>query len=332
VKALSDLVVSRSMIRALGPAVNSGRSVLLYGSPGNGKTTIASILGGVFTDIIHIPYCIEIDGQIIKVFDPTLHQPMEDLTEDLTGAVSEEVSLRTETIDRRWVACKRPLVITGGELTLAMLDLNFNPYSRFYEAPLHMKAIGGTYVIDDLGRQLVRPDDLLNRWIGPMETRVDYLTLNTGKTFEIPFDELLIFSTNLMPEDIMDPAFLRRIPYKLGVPAPTPEQYLETFRIESSSMGIDYDDDIGRYILREVTERFEQPLSFYQPKFILQQVYHACRFEGRDPELTEEYIHEACQHLAPRSEDLGMTRFTYSWDKEQKKGRDGDDWVPPEGA
>jgi predicted ATPase with chaperone activity len=173
VKALSDLVVSRSMIRALGPAVNSGRSVLLYGSPGNGKTTIASILGGVFTDIIHIPYCIEIDGQIIKVFDPTLHQPMEDLTEDLTGAVSEEVSLRTETIDRRWVACKRPLVITGGELTLAMLDLNFNPYSRFYEAPLHMKAIGGTYVIDDLGRQLVRPDDLLNRWIGPMETRVD---------------------------------------------------------------------------------------------------------------------------------------------------------------
>jgi hypothetical protein len=157
-------------------------------------------------------------------------------------------------------------------------------------------------------------------------------TLNTGKTFEIPFDELLIFSTNLMPEDIMDPAFLRRIPYKLGVPAPTPEQYLETFRIESSSMGIDYDDDIGRYILREVTERFEQPLSFYQPKFILQQVYHACRFEGRDPELTEEYIHEACQHLAPRSEDLGMTRFTYSWDKEQKKGRDGDDWVPPDGA
>jgi energy-coupling factor transporter ATP-binding protein EcfA2 len=324
VKALSDLVVSRSMIRALGPAVNSGRSVLLYGSPGNGKTTIASILGGVFTDIIHIPYCIEIDGQIIKVFDPTLHQPMEDLTEDLTGAVSEEVSLRTETIDRRWVACKRPLVITGGELTLAMLDLNFNPYSRFYEAPLHMKAIGGTYVIDDLGRQLVRPDDLLNRWIGPMETRVDYLTLNTGKTFEIPFDELLIFSTNLMPEDIMDPAFLRRIPYKLGVPAPSPEQYLETFRIESSSMGIDYDDDIGRYILREVTERFEQPLSFYQPKFILQQVYHACRFEGRDPELTEEYIHEA--------EDLGMTRFTYSWDKEQKKGRGDEDWVPPDGA
>ncbi len=333
VKALSDLVISKSMIRSLGPAVNSGRSVLLYGSPGNGKTTIASILGHVFTDIIHIPYCIEIDGQVIKVFDPTLHEPMEDLSLDLTGAAAEEeVSIRTESVDRRWVACKRPLVITGGELTLAMLDLNFNPHARFYEAPLHMKAIGGTYVIDDLGRQLVRPDDLLNRWIGPMETRVDYLTLNTGKTFEIPFDELLIFSTNLMPEDIMDPAFLRRIPYKLGVPAPSPEQYLETFRIESSSMGIDYDDDIGRYVMNEVTERFEQPLAFYQPKFILRQIYHACRFEGRDPELSEELIHEACMHLAPRSEDLGMTRFAYSWDKEQNKGRAQDEWEPPDGA
>lgn len=334
VRGLSQLIIDDSMIRALGPAINSGRSVLLYGSPGNGKTTVAEIVGSVFADIIHVPYCVDVDGQIIKIFDPTLHQAVEDLESDLIGGVRSDVSIRAEDIDRRWVACKRPLVITGGELSLAMLDLNFNPHSRFYEAPLHMKAIGGTFVIDDLGRQLVRPDDLLNRWIGPMETRVDYLTLNTGKTFEIPFDELLIFSTNLLPEDIMDPAFLRRIPYKIGMPAPTPEQYLETVKMESAAVGLAWDEAMAKFIMREVTERFEQPLAFFQPKFLMQQIQGACRFEGREAELTPELIHEACRHLAPRSKDLGMERFTFNWDKERIKSRQGDneEWVPPEGA
>jgi hypothetical protein len=193
-----------------------------------------------------------------------------------------------------------------------------------------MKAIGGVFVIDDLGRQLVRPDDLLNRWIGPMERRLDYLTLNTGKTFEIPFDELLVFSTNLLPEDIMDPAFLRRIAYKIGVPAPTPEQFQETLEMECTAVGLHVDEALGRHIMREVTERFEQPLAFYQPVFLLRHIANACRYENREPAMEPELITEACMNLAPRSADLGMKRYEFNWNKKGVAGPD--EWVPPEGA
>ncbi|MDX1400925.1 MAG: hypothetical protein R3245_03300 [Kiloniellales bacterium] len=325
---LSQLVISDAMVRTLGPAINASRSILLYGSAGNGKTTIAEIIGGLFQDVVHIPYCIEIDGQIIKVFDPTLHKPVEDLEQDFTGMSSEEVSLRTEDIDHRWVACKRPLVISGGELTLPMLDLRFNPYSRFYEAPLHMKAISGTFVIDDLGRQLVRPEDLLNRWIGPMESRVDYLSLTTGKSFQIPFDVLLTFSTNLLPEDIMDPAFLRRIPYKIGVPAPTPKQYLETLEMVFGDFGLTYNDELGNYIMKEVTDTFEQPLAFFQPKFLAGQLVEMCKFDGRSLSPDKELIHEACLHLAPRSKDLGMVQTYFPWQKARVEANQGPTYTP----
>lgn len=331
-EGLSTLVISDSMVRALGPAINASRSILLYGSAGNGKTTIAQIIGGLFEDIIHIPYCIEVDGQIIKVFDPTLHKPVEDIDQNLISGPEGEKSLRTEDIDRRWVACRRPEVIAGGELTLDMLDLRFNPHSRFYEAPLHMKAIGGIFVIDDLGRQLVRPEDLLNRWIGPMESRVDYLSLNTGKSFVIPFDVLLTFSTNLLPEDIMDPAFLRRIPYKIGVPAPTPDQYLETLQLVFGQVGLTYSDEIGQFIMREVTDTFEQPLAFFQPKFLAQQLEEMCKFDNRSLEPDKELIHEACLHLAPRSKDLGMIQSYFPWQKERMQGRRDPSWTPLEGA
>ncbi|MEE9250166.1 MAG: AAA family ATPase, partial [Alphaproteobacteria bacterium] len=227
-KGLEGLVVPEKLVRRLGPAINAERSLLLYGPPGNGKTTIAEVIGGIFKQIIHIPYCLDVDGTIIKVFDTTLHKAVDDVSHP-EQTLSSSAGLRIDDIDRRWVACARPVVITGGELTLEMLDLSFNPHARYYEAPLHVKAIGGTFIIDDLGRQLVRPEDLLNRWITPMEKRVDYLTLNTGKTFSIPFDELLIFSTNLLPEDIMDPAFLRRIPYKVELAAPSIENYRTLF-------------------------------------------------------------------------------------------------------
>ena len=313
VQGLSELVVSDRLIRTLGPAINASKSILLYGSPGNGKTTIAEILGHLFNDIIHVPYCIDVDGQIIKVYDQSLHVSVEEEYEANSGAEDGQ-SLRASDVDRRWVAVERPLAIAGGELNLHMLDLNFNPYSRFYEAPLHMKAIGGTFVIDDLGRQLVRPDDLLNRWIGPMENRIDYLTLNTGRTFSIPFDVMLVFSTNLLPEDIMDPAFLRRIPYKIGLPAPTEEEFLQTLQQESLLHGLESDDRIGRHVMHEIRERFNMPLAFYQPKFLVQQVVEACRYEGRPAELEPELIGEALQHLSPRSEDLGMQRVKYAWD------------------
>ena len=314
-QGLSDLVVSDRLIRTLGPAINAGRSILLYGSPGNGKTTIAEIIGHLFQDIIHVPYCIDVDGQIIKYYDQSLHESVEEDYEADSGESPE--SLRTSDMDRRWVAIKRPLAIAGGELNLPMLDLNFNPYSRFYEAPLHMKAIGGTFVIDDLGRQLVRPDDLLNRWIGPMENRTDYLTLNTGRTFAIPFDVMLVFSTNLLPEDIMDPAFLRRIPYKIGLPAPTEEEFLQTLQQECMVKGLESDDRIGRHVMHEIRERYSMPLAFYQPKFLVQQVVEACRYEGRPPELEPELIGEALQHLSPRSADMGMERVKYAWDNKE---------------
>ena len=306
VEGLSELVISNDMIRQLGPAINAGRSVLLYGAPGNGKTTIAEIMGDVFKDIIHVPYAVDVDGQIIKVFDPNLHVAVEE-TESNVLLNPTEQDLRAENIDRRWVASKRPCAISGGELNLTMLDLSFNPYSRFYEAPLHMKAIGGTFVIDDLGRQLIRPEDLLNRWIGPMEKRIDYLTLNTGRTFEIPFDVLLVFSTNLLPEDIMDPAFLRRIPYKIGVGAPSPEEFMLTLQQECTLAGVFYEEPMARFMMNHIQNEYTMPIAFYQPKFLVNQILTACTFEGREPALTDDLMDEAMTNLIPRSDQIGMT-------------------------
>ena len=219
-KAFANLIVSEEFIHRVGPAINSGRSILLYGPPGNGKTSVAEQIGAIFKDTIYIPYCFEVEGQIIKVFDPGIHKRIERNTEGATRG-----TLRREDFDQRWVPCRRPFIVTGGELTLEMLDLSFNALAKFYEAPLHIKALGGIFAIDDFGRQLVSPEALLNRWIVPLESRVEYLKLHTGKSFSVPFDELVVFSTNLAPRDLMDPAFLRRIPYKMEIAGPTPEEY-----------------------------------------------------------------------------------------------------------
>ncbi len=301
IEGLRGLVVPDKLVRRLGPAINSERSLLLYGPPGNGKTTIAEVIGGIFKMLIHVPYCLDVDGSIIKVYDTTLHRAVDDASHP-EQTLAKSASLRIDDIDRRWVVCERPVIITGGELTLEMLDLSFNPHSRYYEAPLHVKAIGGTFIVDDLGRQLVRPEDLLNRWITPMEKRVDYLTLNTGKTFSIPFDELLVFSTNLMPEDIMDPAFLRRIPYKVELAAPDMDSYRALFRNLCTQYELPYDDAVPELVAQELQATFDQPLSYFQPKFIVEQCVAACKYVGKPLTMDRELLFDAMENLSAKSE------------------------------
>jgi hypothetical protein len=289
--AFSSMVVPETFPDQVGPAINSARSILLYGAPGNGKTTIAEKIGGLFTDVIYIPYCFEVEGQIIKVFDPGLHKQVE------RGAASSATAFRRDDFDRRWVPCRRPFIMTGGELTLEMLDLSFNPLAKFYEAPLHVKALGGTFVIDDFGRQLVSPEALLNRWIVPLESRVEYLKLHTGKSFSIPFDELIIFSTNLSPRDLMDPAFLRRIPYKMEVAAPSPDEYRRIFRMVSRMLGLEASDQIIDYVMAALRKHGNLPLSSYQPKFIVDQILSACKFKGIPAQYRPEFIAMALGNL-----------------------------------
>ena len=291
-RAFSDLVVPEKCLRHLGPALNSGQSLLLYGPPGNGKTTFAERIGRAYEGVIFIPYCIEVGGEIIRVFDPSLHETV------VTEPVDEnKIIVRPEEIDARWVACRRPFVVTGGELTLEMLDLNFNTISRFYEMPLHLKAQGGTFVVDDFGRQLVRPDELLNRWIVPLEKGVDHLKLHTGKAFEIPFDQLTIFSTNMKPNDLMDPAFLRRIPYKIEVGGPTVEEFREIFARVCDARQIAWNEGDTEMVLSTLRSIPDHRLACYQAKFLVDQVIATSRYNDREPRFDPDIIADAITNL-----------------------------------
>ena len=250
--AIGELTFEDRIIEQSGPALNSGRAMLLYGPPGNGKTSVALSFASVFTDVIYVPYAVFVEGQIMRVYDPSLHIPLSVVDASQEGRLS---FVRREEYDARWIACRRPFVVTGGELTLEMLDLRFDPVANLYEAPLHVKALGGCFVIDDFGRQLVSPTNLLNRWIVPLESRIDYLKLHTGKTFTIPFEEMVIFSTNLEPEDLMDPAFLRRLPYKIEVAGPSVELFKRIFHKECERQGLEVSSELFDVVVHKLTQR-----------------------------------------------------------------------------
>jgi hypothetical protein len=293
-KVMSDLTFDDCMIEQVGPALNSGRAILLYGPPGNGKTSMALRLSSVFHDVIYVPYSIVVEGQIIRVHDPSIHVQLD------PPKVNDDNSLsviRREEFDARWVPCRRPFVVTGGELTLEMLDLRYDTVGNYYEAPLHVKALGGCFIIDDFGRQLVSPTHLLNRWIVPLEGRVDYLKLHTGKSFSIPFEELIMFSTNLEPEDLMDPAFLRRLPYKIEIGPPSLDNFRTIFRNESEKQGMSLSDEVFHSIVRKLRDEKELDFAAYQPRFIIDQIVATCRFMGQPAHFEPRYIDYALDNL-----------------------------------
>jgi len=275
--AFADLQIADVFVDQIGPAIGSGRALLLYGPPGNGKTSVAQRLEKVFENIIYVPYAVLIDGQVMRVFDPDVHSPVDPEGYDRQDLMP---ALHRDNGDARWVACWRPFIVTGGELTLEMLDLKHEPLANFYVAPLHIKAAGGILLIDDFGRQIVSPTALLNRWIVPLENRVDYLKLHTGKSFRVPFEAIVIFSTNLEPADLMDPAFLRRIPYKLEIAAPARATYRRIFDAVATARGLEgqLNDEIFDYIVHELTEAHGLSLAAFQPRFLIDQIVSGCCF------------------------------------------------------
>jgi hypothetical protein len=294
-KSLSHLVLPPDLIRKLGPASHSGRAILIFGDTGNGKTSVAEGLAATFQQSVYVPYCIEADGQIIKFFDPAVHVPSS--SEAPLNGYSHPMLLPQMEYDPRWVRCRRPHIISGGELTLEMLDLDFDSHSKYYEAPLQMKAIGGIFIIDDFGRQRVRPHELLNRWIFPLERKLDYLTLHTGKKFEMLFDQLVIFATNFPPDELMDPAQLRRVHYKLKVNPPTVEEYEEIFRRICESYGLEFTDEIMPYLLDSFYVKYKVPFAGFHPKFIVEHAIASCNYNGTQPRLTREVIADALENM-----------------------------------
>ncbi|MGD0941219.1 MAG: hypothetical protein ABR905_16055 [Terracidiphilus sp.] len=293
-KGLGELTFDASILEQCGPALNSGRAMLLYGPPGNGKTSFALSLSSVYRDVIYVPYAITVEGELIRFFDPAIHQDVR------SAAMSdeEEVSfIRAEEFDARWVPCRRPFVTTGGELTLEMLEMRYDATGHFYEAPLHVKALGGCFVIDDFGRQLVSPTNLLNRWIVPLENKIDYLKLHSGKSVSIPFEALVIFSTNLEPESLMDPAFLRRLPYKIEVGSPSLEIYKTIFGKECAKQGMTLPDEAFYEIVRKLKEDKGLQLAAYQPRFVVDQIVATCRFMGQPAHFEPRFIDYALNNL-----------------------------------
>lgn len=285
-RLMENLVISDEMLSRVGPAVNSGRSIFLYGPPGNGKTTIAERVGRmILGEDLWIPYAVDVDGQVIQVFDSVNHE---------LSDVQERIKHGTGMMqDSRWISIKRPMIMVGGELTLAGLDLTYDEINKFYEAPFQVKANGGMFLIDDFGRQQVRAVDLLNRWIVPLEKGVDFLTLNNGRKIEIPFHVLIVFSTNLDPKDLVDEAFLRRIRYKIEVGNPTFEQFREIFKIVCRNKRVPYDEKGLAYLIKEWYINRDRDLRMVHPRDLISQLIDIAQYQQRPPEMTPDLLDQA---------------------------------------
>ena len=284
-RAFSDLLVSTSMFEKLGPAVNSGRGMFLFGEPGNGKTSIAERITSCFGSTIYIPRSLIVDGDIIRLFDPGVHEAV-DWDDSSTGSTGGLFDV--SGIDQRWIRIERPTIVAGGELTMSELEVTQNPQTKVCEAPLQLKSNCGTLVIDDFGRQTMPVEELLNRWIVPLEKRYDFLNLPSGKKIQVPFDQLIVFSTNLEPKDLVDGAFLRRIPYKIEVPDPTPQHFRQLFQIMGPILGLVVDEESVDYLVREHFERVSRPLRACQPRDLLLQVRNYCAYRGLPKKTSRE--------------------------------------------
>jgi predicted ATPase with chaperone activity len=286
--AFEGLVIEPAMFDKIGPALMSGQSLFLYGPPGNGKTTIATRMAGLLSrEPIYIPYAVSVDNHIIKVYDDFNHVQVE---KPYVQEGKETMDFDQNSLDERWVLIERPHVMVGGELTLESLNLIWDPAAKYYEAPFQMKANGGMFLIDDFGRQQMDPQDLLNRWIVPLETRVDFLSLHTGKKIEIPFEQLVVFSTNLDPSDLVDDAFLRRIRQKLKVGDPTADQFHQIFRKMCQVRQVEYSQDGFVHLVREWYVKRRRDFKCCHPRDVLDQLLEFARYKHLKPVTTPEMI------------------------------------------
>jgi len=290
---LSQLVLSETTFQRLGPALNSGTSIFMYGPPGNGKTSIARAFGNlVLSQEMFIPYALYLDGQVIKVYDAVSHKLAAEAKSGAPGTTTGNLRSNTRR-DPRWIKIRRPFIVTGGELTLAGLDLVYDDTHKFYEAPFQVKANGGILLIDDFGRQQVRPRDLLNRWIVPLENRVDYLTLHNGRKVEVPFDVLIVFSTNLPPKDLVDEAFLRRLRHKIEVGDPSYEEYREIFKRVAETKRVQYNDQGLAYLLQEWYIKRNRKLRASHPRDLCDQILDISSYLSVPPVMNREMIDRA---------------------------------------
>ena len=297
--AMGHLVLPDDLLDQLGPAVSAGRSILMYGPPGNGKSSISNGIRDALGDKIYIPRAIEYAGQVITVYDPIVHTAAEECEDD-----PHSLRRSSNRFDTRYVYCERPTVVTGGELTLNMLDLVYNPTARTYQAPLQLKSTGGIFIVDDLGRQTEPPQALVNRWIVPLEESRDILALQSGEKFEVPFDTLVIFSTNFHPNEIFDQAALRRIFFKIKVDGPNQENFLKIFAMVAKKKGVPLDQDALVHLLKSKYAEIDHVYANYQPVFLVDQIRAICEFEGISYQMSPELIDRAWSNMFVREERI----------------------------